>query len=101
MEKILKSKLYRTQNSYASWLMTTMNNIIEKPVKEIGLPVFSFRRTQEAEFQNINILASFNGNLGTTMESQKGIPLDYGSELRDITRIANLFSHHEYQDIIA
>ena len=34
------------------------------------------------------------------MEAQKGIPLDYGSEFRDITGIKNLFNHHEEKDRI-
>ena len=42
----------------------------------------------------------FNGNLGVAMEDQKEIPLDYGSEFRDITRIRNLFSHNEDKDRI-
>ena len=35
------------------------------------------------------------------MKTQKTIPLDYGSEFRDITGITNLFSHHEDKDRIA
>ena len=35
------------------------------------------------------------------MKTKKAIPLDYGSEFRDITGITNLFSHHEDKDRIA
>ena len=80
--------------------MTTIKDIIIKTVKEIGIPVFSFKKTQEAIFQNSNILSSLNGNLSAEMEYQKGIPLEHGSEFRRITRITKLFSHHEDRDRI-
>ena len=72
MAKILKGKLDRTQKSNATWLVTTIKRLIIKPVKELGLPVFSFKRTQEAAHQNRKILAAFNGNFCAAMEAQKG-----------------------------
>ena len=75
--------------------MTTIKILIIKLVKKIGPPVFSFKRTQEASQNNSQILAAFNGSLGTSTESQKRIPLVYGSEFWDITRIKNLFRHHK------
>ena len=69
-------------------------------VKEIGIPVFSLNQTQEAPLKNCNILSAFNRNLGEAMESQKGSPLDHGSEFRHIAWITKLFSHHEDKDII-
>ena len=50
-----------------------------KTIKVIRLPILSFNRSQEAALQNSNILTPFYGNLGETMEAQKGIPLDYSS----------------------
>ena len=43
MAKILKGKLYITQIFHASWLVKTIKNIIGKPVKELRIPVFSFK----------------------------------------------------------
>ena len=71
METVLKGKLDQKQNFQASWLVTTIKKIIRKPVKELGLPVFSFKRTQETVFHDRNILAAFYGNLGATMDVQK------------------------------
>ena len=45
ISKIFKGELDRTQKSYASWLVTTINNSIIIPVKEIGPTVFFFKRT--------------------------------------------------------
>ena len=56
-----------------------MKKLIEKPFKEIRIPVLYFKRTQEEALQNINILAALDGNLYEAIEAQKGIPLDYGS----------------------
>ena len=100
MAKILKVKLDLTQKSSATWLVTTIKKLIIKPVEEFGIPVLSFKLTQEAVLQNSQILSEFNVNLGGAIKAHKGIPLDYGSEFRDIAQIKNLFCHHKYKDII-
>ena len=100
MGAILKGTLDQKQNSHASWLATTIKNIIKKPVKELCIPVLSFKRTHKSALQKRNILADFYGNLCDALKEQKGSPLDYGSELLNITRINKLFSHHEDKDRI-
>ena len=80
MAKIIKGKLDQTHNTNVTWLVTAIKRLIIKPVKKIGPPVFSFKQTQESSQNNSQILAAFNGNLGAVIYSQKGIPLDYGSE---------------------
>ena len=60
---------------------------IIKSVRKLGKPVFSFKRTQEATQTNSQILVTFNGNLGSAIKPQTVIPIDYGSEFRDINRI--------------
>ena len=77
METILKVKL--DKKSHASWIVTTIKNIIRKPFKDLGLPVLYFKWTQEASCQNSIILAAFNGILGVAIEAQKVNPLDYSS----------------------
>ena len=69
-------------------------------IKIFVTPVFFFKRTQEVAVHNRNILDSFNGNLGKALETQQGSPLDYGSEFRYPTCIANLLHHHEDKDKI-
>ena len=59
--------------------MTPIKKIIIIPVKELRLPVFSLKWTQEAAGQNRNILAVFNANCDAAMEDKKGIPLYYGT----------------------
>ena len=78
----------------------TIKNIIRQPVKKLGLPIFSFKHTQEVTCQYRNILDAFNGNLTVPTEDQKGTPLDCGSELGAITGITKLFSQHEDKDRI-
>ena len=80
MVKILKGDIYRTQKSNVPRLVTAIKILIIKPISKLSPPVLSFKRTQEAARQIIQILAAFNGNLGAAIESQKGSPLDYGSE---------------------
>ena len=72
----------------------------EKLFKEIRLPIFSFKKTQEAALQNSNILNLFQVKMGETMRPQKRSLLDYGSEFRVIKRINRIFSHLEYKDKI-
>ena len=67
--------------------MTTIKRLTIKPVKKLGKPVFSFKRTQEAAQKNIKTLAAFNGNLVAEIEYQKGSPLEYGSEFWGINGI--------------
>ena len=59
------------------------------------MPIFSFKRTHEAAVRNSKILAAFKGDLGTAIAAHKEIPVNYGSELRDTTALAQLFLHHE------
>ena len=80
--------------------MTTITRLIIKPVQKLGNPVFSFKRTYEATWNNSQILAAFNGNLGAAIETQKGSPIYYGSEIWDITGIDNLFHYHEDKERI-
>ena len=64
------------------------------------MPFFSFKRTQEAAFQNIAVLTDLYGKLGEAMEYQKVRLLYYGSEIRNIPGITKLFGHHEDKDRI-
>ena len=85
MEKILKGWLDQKQKYHVSWMVTTIKILIEKPVKLLRPPVFSFRWTQETALQNRNILSGVDENLGDSIEAQNRIPLYYGSELRYIS----------------
>ena len=78
MTKILKGKIDQTQKSNATGLVKTIKRLIVKPVNKLRPPFFSFNTTHEAAFQNIQIWAALNGNLGVTIEAQNGSPLDYG-----------------------
>ena len=95
MAKILKGELDPKQNSRASWLVETIKNLILRSFKDLRIPVFSLKSTQEAALHNSNILANLYGNLGKAIKSQKVIPLDYGSQFRDFSGIAKIFIRHE------
>ena len=64
-------------------------------IQIVANPVFYFKQIKETEVHNINILAAFNRKLGEALETDQGIPLDYGFDLWDPTGISNLFHHHE------
>ena len=61
---------------------------------EIRKTIFSFRRTHEAAVRNSQILSTFKGELGEAISAQKDIPVNYGSEFRDIAALAKLFFYH-------
>ena len=77
-----------------------IKRLIIKPVKKLGTPVLSFKKTQETVIQNSQILAVFNGNLGAEIKTPKGIPLDYGSEFWDITGTKKLFHQQKDKEIL-
>ena len=52
----------------------------------------SFRIIHEAEVKNSKICAAFKGDLGAAVTAQKDIPVNYGSELRDIASLENYSS---------
>ena len=95
MAKTQKGKMDHQQKSHTSCLVATIKQLISTKSKEFIPPVFSLRWIHKAASHNSNILAAFNGNLGEALEAYKGSPLDYGSEFRDFTGIANIFCHHE------
>ena len=72
--------------------MATIKILIIKPGNKIVKPVFPFKRTQEDSQNNSQILAAFNVNSGAAIETQKGSPLDYGSEFLEITGIKTKYS---------
>ena len=95
IEKILKGKIDETQKSNDTWIVTKIKRLFIKSDKKLGPPLLYLKCTQEASNQNRQTLSAFNGNLGVEIKSQKGIPLDHGSEFWDITGIKTLFLHHE------
>ena len=78
MAEILKGDMYLKKSHY-SCIVAKIKYIIEILVKGISLPVFSFKQTQKSALHNSKILATFDGNLGESIKSQKRIPLDFGS----------------------
>ena len=54
-----------------------------------------FRISHDAEVRNSKIIAAFKGDLGPEIAAQNYIPVNYGSEFRDIASLEKLFLHHE------
>ena len=116
IENTLKVNLNSQQTTNTSWLVTTIKVILKTPTQKSENTIFSFRRTHEAAFRNSKILASFKGELGADIATQKAsvrnsiilaafkgdlcaaiaaqnnIPVNYGSELRDIASLENYSS---------
>ena len=74
--------------------MTTIKSILKTPIQKLENPIFSFKRTNEAEVRNSKILAAFNGDLGATIASQNNSPLNYGSYFLNTADLSKLFYYH-------
>ena len=95
IENTLKGNLNSQQSTNASWLVTTIKATLKTPIQNFEKPIFLFRRTHEATVRNSKILAAFKYDLGAAIVAHKEIPVNYGSEFRDITSLAKLFLHNE------
>ena len=91
----LKGKLNSQQSTNSSWLVTTIKATLKIPIQKFEKPIFSFKKTHEAAVRNSKILAAFKGDLGAAIAAHKDSPVNYGSELRETTALAQLFFHHE------
>ena len=91
----LKCKLKSQQSTNTSWLVTTINATLKIPIQKFERPIFSSKRTHEAVVRNSKILAALKGDLGAAIAAHKDIRVNYGSEFRDTTALAQLFLHHE------
>ena len=91
----LKGKLNSQQSTNASCLVTTIKATLKIPIQKFENPIFSFNRTHEVAVRNRKILASFKGDFGAAIVAHKDIPVNYGSEFRDTTALAQLFLHQE------
>ena len=95
IENTLKGKLNSQQSTNASWPLTTIKATLKTPIQKFEKPILSFRRTHEAAVRNTKIFLAFKGVLGEAIVSQKDIPVNYRSELRNTTALAKIFLHHK------
>ena len=93
----LKVKLNSQQSTNASWIVTTIKATLKIPIQIFENPIFSFKRNNEAAVRNIKILAAFKRDLGAAIADHKDSPVNYESEFRDTTALAQLLLHHEYK----
>ena len=91
----LKCKLNSQQSTNASWLVTTIKVTLKIPIQKFENPILSFKRTHEASVRNSKILTESKGDLSAAIAAHKDIPVNYGSEFRNTTALAQLFLHHE------
>ena len=91
----LKGELNSQKKTNTSWPVTTIKAILKTPIQKLEKPIFSFRRTNEAEFRNIKIPVSFNGDLGASLAAQNNSPLNYESEFCNTAELTKLFYYHE------
>ena len=75
----LRGKQKSQQKTNASWLVTTIKEILKIPIQKFEKPIFLFRRTHEAAVRNSKILAVFKSDLGAEIASIKDSPVNYGS----------------------
>ena len=69
--------------------------ILKTPIQKFENPIILLSKTHEAAVRNSKILAAFKGDLGAAIAAQNDIPVNYGSEFRDIASLEKLFLHHE------
>mmetsp|Transcript_13224 Transcript_13224/g.28024 ORF Transcript_13224/g.28024 Transcript_13224/m.28024 type:complete len:842 (+) Transcript_13224:3970-6495(+) len=74
--------------------MEVVEKVINSPVEKLKAPDFAFELSQEAAQKNYLILSKHNFNLDEALKSQKGTPLEYGSEFRRVEVLENLFGRH-------
>ena len=91
----LKGKLNSQQSTNASWIVTTIKSTLKIPIQKFGKPIFSFKRTHEAEVRNSKIMVAFKGDSGVAIATHKDSPVNYGSEFHDTAALKQLFLHHE------
>ena len=76
MAKNLRGKINKNQKSQKSWLVTTIKNLLRRPIKDPIPPVFSLKQTQSSAQQKSNILTTFNGYFGEAIKYQLRIYLE-------------------------
>ena len=74
----LKGNMNSQQTTNASWLVTTIKEVLKTPIQKFEKPIFLFRKTHEAAVRSSKILAAFKGDLDAAIESQNVIPVNYG-----------------------
>ena len=72
----LKGKLKIQQSTNASWIVITIKDTLKIPIQKFEKPIYSFKRTHEAEVSNSKILAAFKGDLGAAITAHKDIPVN-------------------------
>ena len=77
-----------------------VKQILKIPIHKLDKPIFSFKRTNKASALNRKLLEAFNGNLVAEIKVPKGIPINYGSQFRDIAKLSKLFNYHDYKSNI-
>ena len=91
----LNGRLNSQHSTNLSWIVTTIKAKMIISIQKFEKPIFSFKRTHEAEVRKIKILAAFKGDLGAAIAAHKYSPVNYGSEFCDTTALSKLFLHHE------
>jgi len=75
-------------------LVEVVKRVINQPAEELRAPAFAFELSQEAAQKNHLLLANHKFNLDEALNSQKGTPLEYGSEFRNVEVLEVLFGRH-------
>ena len=91
----LKGNLNSQQSTNVSWIVTMIKATLKTPIQKSENPIFLFRVTHEAAVRDSKIFASFKGDLGAAIVAHEDIPVNHGSELRNIASLAKLFLHCE------
>ena len=79
----LKCNLNSQHKMDALWLVTKIKARLKMPIQKFENPILFFRRTHEASVRNIKITATFKGDLGAAIVSQKESPVNYVSKFCD------------------
>ena len=95
LSNILNGKLNRKKKTKSSWLVTTIKQILKMPIQKFDKSIFWFKIKNKAAARNRKLLAAFNGYLGAEIKAQKGSPLNYGSEICDISELSKLSIYHK------
>ncbi len=75
-------------------LTEVIARVLASPSERLRAPDFAFELTQEAAQKNFILLSKYNFNIKEALQSQRGTPLEYGSEFRKVEVLQELFGMH-------
>ena len=82
------------QHSWPADLLEQLKKVVVRPSRAMKKPEFRFELTKECAECNFLVLRKYGFDLEKALETQRGTPLEYGSEFRTVPELEPIFKHH-------